>query len=169
MLSAPNTFKPEMESALKSFLSVELVPSTCWFSNVRSHVSSEDWDRLRRMTYARAGRLCEICCTGPGIRLDAHEVWHYDDENLVQKLTGMQALCIDCHRVKHAGLAAVNGEIELVIKHLMKVNHWEEERAKVYLGGCFDVWERRSASNWKLDISYLDPYAIRVISRRAPA
>ena len=42
-------------------LTVELVPQTCWFSNVRSEVTSADWNRIRRYVYERAGHSCEIC------------------------------------------------------------------------------------------------------------
>ena len=36
-------------------LTVELVPSTCWWSNVRSHVAPAVWERLRRATATAAG------------------------------------------------------------------------------------------------------------------
>ena len=42
-------------------LFVDLVPSSCWFTNVRSCVSERDWERLRRMITSRAGQRCEIC------------------------------------------------------------------------------------------------------------
>ena len=42
-------------------LTIELVPSTCWFSNVRSNISKQDWDRLRKETYKKANYRCEIC------------------------------------------------------------------------------------------------------------
>ena len=42
-------------------LTVELIPSTCWFSNLRSELSKEEWDRLRRATYERASQRCEVC------------------------------------------------------------------------------------------------------------
>ena len=35
-------------------LTIELVPRTAWFSNVRSMVSREDWDVLRKECYAQA-------------------------------------------------------------------------------------------------------------------
>ncbi len=33
---------------METRLTVELVPSTCWYTNVRSHVPKAVWDRLRR-------------------------------------------------------------------------------------------------------------------------
>ena len=41
-------------------LTVELVPRTCWFSNVRSEISAADWDRRREMTAEGAGHRCEV-------------------------------------------------------------------------------------------------------------
>ena len=42
-------------------LHTELVPRTCFFTNVRSQVSKEDWDILRKKTYKLANNQCEIC------------------------------------------------------------------------------------------------------------
>ena len=44
-----------------SGLFVDLVPSSCWFSNVRSCVDQRDWERLRRMITNRADQRCEVC------------------------------------------------------------------------------------------------------------
>src|SRR5205823_6629265 len=82
----------------RPLLTVELVPSTCWFHNVRSEVSTEDWDRLKQMASQRAGRRCEVCGRrGPRWPVEAHEVWEYDDEKHVQRLLGIVALCPACH------------------------------------------------------------------------
>src|SRR5688500_8134041 len=45
----------------RTLLTVELVPRTCWFSNLRSELSQDEWDRLRRSVYERAGNRCEVC------------------------------------------------------------------------------------------------------------
>lgn len=39
--------------------------------------------------------------------------------------------------------------------HLMAVNQWNEEDAMLYLGNVFEVWQRRSAEDWTLDISWM--------------
>ena len=49
-------------------LTVELVPRTCWLSNVRTLLSRLEWDTLRRLVYVRAGYQCEVC----GGRGDRH-------------------------------------------------------------------------------------------------
>ena len=100
-------------------LQVELVPSTCWFSNVRDHVSKTDWDTLRKATYQKAGHVCEICGgRGPKWPVECHEIWHYDDESLTQTLKGLIALCPSCHETKHIGLAGLRGRVEIAKVHL---------------------------------------------------
>jgi len=42
-------------------LTIELVPKTCFFSNVRSEISATLWDILRKETYRKANYRCEIC------------------------------------------------------------------------------------------------------------
>ena len=42
-------------------LTSEIVPSTCWYNNVRSNVSTKEWDYLRKKSYESAGNVCEIC------------------------------------------------------------------------------------------------------------
>lgn len=41
-------------------LTIELVPSTAWYSNVRSNVTQAEWDVLRKECYKKAGYVCEI-------------------------------------------------------------------------------------------------------------
>ena len=45
----------------KMKLTIELVPSTAWFTNVRSEVSKAKWDKIRRKSYKHADYKCEIC------------------------------------------------------------------------------------------------------------
>jgi hypothetical protein len=94
-------------------LTIELVPRTCWFSNVRDQVPRGDWDRIRREVYERAGKRCEVC-SGRGSRhpVECHEVWEYDETAHVQRLVRMIALCPACHEVKHIGLAGLKGRGE---------------------------------------------------------
>src|SRR5690606_27629980 len=100
---------PGEDRSLGSGLYVDLVPSTCWFTNVRSCVSQRDWERLRRMVVGRAGRRCEVCgaaaVPAERIRLEVHERWAYDRASRVQTLKRLICLCTPCHTVTHFGLA----------------------------------------------------------------
>ncbi|WP_373481190.1 HNH endonuclease [Geminocystis sp.] len=149
-------------------LSIELVPQTCWFSNVRDHVDGKIWDILRKDTYKKANYKCEICGgVGEKHPVECHEIWHYDDEKYIQKLIGLTALCPSCHQVKHIGLARVRGKEAEAKKHLAKVNNWSNLEVEKYLTTVWSQWQKRSQNNWKLDLSWLENnFNIKVAEKR---
>jgi hypothetical protein len=142
-------------------LTIELVPSTCWFTNVRDQVSREDWDRIRSQVYERAGHHCEVC-GGRGSKhpVECHEVWEYEEAERVQRLVRMIALCPACHEVKHIGLAGIKGRGEIAAAHLAEVNHWTAQVTARYIDQAFAVWRERSDRTWSLDVSALAAYGI---------
>lgn len=138
-------------------LTIELVPSTAWYSNVRSNVSQAEWDVLRKECYKKAGHVCEICSgRGPKHPVECHEIWEYDDDACTQTLGGLIALCPSCHSTKHFGFARVSGKEKEAKLHLMKVNGLTEEQADKYIEEVFMIWEERSKYDWTLDISFLN-------------
>lgn len=146
-------------------LTIELVPKTCWYSNVRSNVTTDEWDIIRKKCYKEAGHVCEICGDtgknqGKNHNVECHEIWDYDDDKHIQKLTGLIALCPNCHKTKHVGLAQINGEEDIVIKQLIKVNNMTSAAPKYFIEDAFIVWKLRSKYEWKLDITYLDSYKL---------
>jgi len=140
-------------------LTIELVPPTAWYTNVRSAVSKEEWDVIRKKCYREAGYICEVC-GGRGDKwpVECHEIWDYDDINKKQTLKGFISLCPNCHKTKHVGLAQINGEEDIVINQLMKVNNMTEEEARQYISDAFRKWLTRSDYEWECDISYLEIY-----------
>lgn len=144
-------------------LTIELVPRTAWYTNVRSNVSKDEWDRLRKKSYALANNVCEICGDtgknqGYKHNIECHEIWHYDDTTKAQTLTGLISLCPYCHKCKHPGLAQINGELNIVINQLMKVNNISKDDAEKLIDDAFTIWRERSKHEWKLDISYIENY-----------
>lgn len=148
-------------------LTIELVPQSCWLSNVRSAVTQKYWDIIRKKTYKNNGYKCEIC-NGIGSRhpVECHEIWEYDDYNYVQKLVGFIALCPSCHEVKHIGNANRLGRGDIAKKHLAKVNGWSSEEVDYYLLQVFKTWAICSTFNYKLDLSLLDKMGIEYKSDR---
>ena len=145
-------------------LTVELVPKTAWFSNLRSHVDEATWNKLKKETALKANNKCEICGgRGPKWPVECHEIWNYNDEKHEQKLEGLIALCPSCHEVKHIGLASVKGRREKAEKHLAKVNGWTIEDARHYIEYSFEIWTRRSNHEWKLDLSWAEKQGVRII------
>lgn len=146
-------------SAIK--LSIELVPSTSWFNNVRAVVSKKQWDYLKSQVSSRAYNVCEICGgVGPKHPVECHEIWSFNNKTLVRKLEGMIALCPNCHMVKHIGFAEIQGKRVTAIRHLMSVNKLTITKAEAYVTEAFKVWAERSTKTWKLDISHLEEYGI---------
>lgn len=140
-------------------LFVDLIPDSCWFTNVRSCVDKRDWDRLRKMIYRRADRKCEICGTGrdfdAAVWLEAHERWNYDHATQVQRLVRLICLCTPCHEATHFGLAEINGHRDHALYQLIAVNGWSHQHAEQHIRDAFSEWRRRSALDWHLDLTIL--------------
>lgn len=141
---------------MKPKLEVELVPSTCWFSNLRSVLEPIQWNVVRRRCYRNAKYKCEIC-GGKGKKwpVECHEVWEYNDLKNIQRLVRTIALCPDCHEVKHIGRASATNHLARALKHLYKVNQWTLQEAKNHVDVAFIVWEKRSQEQWTLDVSWV--------------
>lgn len=136
-------------------LTIELVPSTCWASNLRNLLPKATWDRIRKSSYAKFNHRCGICLAIG--RLSCHEIWEYDDIHKIQKLVGFIALCDLCHYIKHigfAGVQATKGVINFddVIKHFMQVNDCSKEEFEKQKVIAFRQWEERSRYAWTLNL-----------------
>jgi hypothetical protein len=141
-------------------LRIELVPESCWYSNLRDVLPTEAWDRIRRHVYAACGWRCAICgARGP---LHCHEVWSYDDAARIQRLEGCLALCEDCHRVKHlgyAGILASEGRLdfERLVAHFLRVNRCDRATFEQHRAAAFVEWEERSRHVWTTDFGFAWP------------
>jgi 5-methylcytosine-specific restriction endonuclease McrA len=144
-------------------LSINLVPSTSWFDNVRSAVSRSQWDLIRKRVYSEAYNICQICGgIGPNHPVECHEIWDYEDSKKLQILEGMIALCPSCHLVKHMGLAGIRGEREKTFKHFVKINKLKRREAEIEIENAFKLWAARSRHKWTVDISHLKTYGIDI-------
>ncbi len=137
-------------------LQIELVPKSCFWSNVRSNVKTSQWDKIRKVVYQKARFLCEIC-GGKGTKhpVECHEVWAYDDLALTQRLIFFQSLCPLCHEVKHIGFAEVKGNGERAFNRFKEINQLDEETARQIKTAVFRQWKIRSRKKWELDIELL--------------
>jgi hypothetical protein len=162
----PWTARPEVPELLpgedRTFgegLFVDLVPHSCWSNNVRSCVTEQDWERLRRPVFRRAGHRCEACGANEDRAtrrwLEAHERWHYDEQTGVQSLRRLIALCSPCHLVTHFGYANVTGRTDEAFAHLCAVTAMTHIQAWAHIRAAEDLWIERSARVWELDLSIL--------------
>ena len=139
-------------------LNFELVPDSCWYSNLRSILTPAQWDIVRKDAYARAKGHCMIC-GAPVSRLEAHEKWSYDEKNAVQKLETVVAVCKSCHEVIHIGRTQLLGNEERACVHFMKVNGCNYAEYRKALGEANDDHRLNNlVPEWKLDLSYLKKY-----------
>lgn len=157
---------PGEDRSLGEGLFVDLVPSSCWFTNIRSCVSQADWERIRRMIIKRAGERCEVCGVGEDREderwLEAHERWDYNEATQVQTLKRIICLCTDCHRTTHYGFAMINGDSHWVFDYLMEIRKIDATAANQHIKEAFELWEKRSEKVWALDLSILTDCDVEV-------
>ena len=148
-------------------LTIELVPQTAWWSNVRSNVSKSDWEKCKKYAKSKTDFIsaCFICGQsglnqGRRYAVEAHEVWAYDDKNKIQTLVDIIPICPRCHQCKHLGRSRATmtmNEWSKLIAHFQEVNDslpgYLVER---YVLHVFDQWRERSEHEWKLDVSFLE-------------
>lgn len=146
-------------------LEIELVPSTCFFTNLQSILDNADWDTLRKKILKNADYKCEICGE-KGEEL--HEVFEYEEiyaddipePMRIQKLSHCQKICFLCHEAKHFGIAQVKGNGERAKETLMRVNGWDDKQTEKYVREKFSEWHKRSRYKWILDIKKMSDYKI---------
>lgn len=138
-------------------LTIELIPSSAWFNNLRNLVDRKTWDVIRKKCYQDANYRCEIC-KGKGRKwpVECHEKWDLVDNKIILK--GLIALCPSCHEVKHIGFAATRGRFDIARKHFMKINDISLDVANKYIEDAFKVFDERSKEEWELDLTYLKNY-----------
>lgn len=143
-------------------LSIELVPRTSFYKNLRSELKRSEWDILRRECYKKAMYRCEIC-NSVGLKhpVECHEVWEYEtlsnkDKVYKQTLKGLIALCPSCHQVKHIGKARMIGRYDQALDHFIRVNQISDKACRDYMIQIFELWHKRSERVWKIDISWSD-------------
>jgi hypothetical protein len=155
---------PGEDRSFGSGLFVDLVPSSCWFTNVRSCVDQRDWERLRRMLLTRASQACEICGRGEDREvqrwLEAHERWFYDEATTTQVLRRLICVCTDCHRTTHFGLARIKGKEAVALQHLRVTTGMTASQADAHVRKAFSLWDQRSRRDWKLDLTMLTSVGI---------
>ncbi|MGB9760043.1 MAG: HNH endonuclease [Thermoproteota archaeon] len=141
-------------------LTIELVPSTVWFSSLYRLTTKEKWEALKNQVYQEEGRKCYICGSERG-PFELHEFWEYDEKEH-QKLVGVHNLCKLCHMVKHIGYWCYTHEGEekmkklgitrkTLMEHFCKVNGCAERDFEKHEEEAFETWRKRSKYEWKQD------------------
>ena len=158
----PITALPGEDRQFGTGLFVDLIPRSCWFTNVRYCLAPEDWTRLSLGIRERASQSCEICgaSKADGAVLEAHERWDYQD-NGVQVLKRLVCVCQPCHRVTHYGLSKLKGLEEACVEHWRDVNGAEDLDA--HLQEAWSLWEHRNLTDWTLDLSIIESAGLTIV------
>ena len=152
---------PSVEAMVAPFekigvLFVDLVPSSAWFSNLRSELTKDEWELVKKATFKPAKYRCQACGgKGPRHPVECHERWHYDSATKVQTLIGTISFCPSCHEATHFGLAEMRGRGDEALQHLVRINGWTESFAREHVDRAMDTWEQRSGIKWLLDARWL--------------
>ena len=152
-------------------LTIELVPSTVWFSSIyqiyKRNNQLNKWRKIKKELFEKEGRKCWIC-GAENTRLETHEFWEYDDKNHIQKLVAIHHLCSMCHKIKHIGFWCYteDGRRQLkkeglsredLINHFCRVNNCSREDFEKQEMEAFKIWKERSKYGWKQDFGEYDP------------
>ena len=150
-------------------LYVDLIPSSCWFVNVRYCIEQEDWHRLGTGIRERAGNKCEVCQAkedkDAGTFLEAHERWEFIEATGEQILRRIICLCSLCHRTTHYGYAQVVGQEAEVREHFISVNGCSMGELNDHVQEAFEIWRQRNDQAWTLDLSIITDAGIRLKSK----
>lgn len=139
----------------------DMLPTTSWEANLRTVLSEQEWDRLRKFCYQAAGNTCVACGSRGEPHVEAHESWKFDEKTGVQTLRGLLCLCPTCHKAKHLGYANRIGLLTQVLDRLMWLNDWDECTLKRELSQVEARQEELSQRTWTLDLSFLRTYGVR--------
>lgn len=132
----------------------EMVPENMWYCNLRHILSKSQWDNIRKASCLRANNKCVICGRNSK-RLEAHELWDYNEETKIQSLKDIIALCPMCHKTIHIGFANVIGMLDRCLMHYCKVNKCTMDKCNEDYLIAVENWKRRSLIDWTLNLDWL--------------
>jgi len=142
---------------------VERLPRSVWFANLRTMMPPSHWRQLSTYTIARASEVCEIC--GSNERLEAHERWHFDPANGIQKLIRLMCVCKLCHLSIHSGVAGALGLREDIERHIFRLTLWGKREMKQHFKEAGRRWEELTAVTWRQDVSIATATGATLYSR----
>lgn len=140
-------------------LGLQLIPQTTWCNNLRKQLGN-DWTWISQRFRRKNNWTCQYCGWKEDRRnrkyTHLHEVWEFDLENKVQKLTGFECLCPLCHSVHHWGFAEEKGDnMDDLMVHACEINNCTESEFRDHIRESFQEWRERSLIDWKIDTSNL--------------
>lgn len=170
-------FKSETseDSFIQPKVNIELIPYEAQGFNVRSRVSSYEWEQICRVVHKKKNvskpYRCEQCgknglYQGFQHPVECHEVWHFDKDSRTQTLIGMVSICPLCHKSKHIGLADKMGFGDRVREHMARENNMSTEEVEKYVAQALKLVKKQSGRTFKLDLTYLNQPSFSFLKHR---
>jgi hypothetical protein len=138
-------------------LAIEPIPYASAPASLAKLLPRPEWDRIRRVAYKSASYHCQTC--GNAGRLNCHELWHFNESTGYQWLMGFQALCDDCHGVRHMLSVRNRQEFDRLANHFMAVNRASPREFRDHLEQARQRRAELNQREWR--IAFGD-YAFRV-------
>ena len=144
-------------------LYIDMIPKTSYFKNVRSLFTKEDWNIIRHHIYKRVNNRCECCGCYRNKYLEAHERWSYNNEEGIQKLERIIALCKLCHSAVHYGHSKMKKNMDKINDHIKKVKKINDEELEKHIKESRELWKERNKIEWKLNLSIISNSGFSII------
>jgi hypothetical protein len=141
----------QSNSAKEARLSPELVPQPLWGVSGHKLLKSAWQKHIRPQVVQEADGRCAYC-GGTTSLVFAHEDWNYDEATGIATVVGLKLVCQDCNSVLHLGRLP-REYAEQALQHLATVNGITREEAAALREKAMDVWTRRSARAWTVEVS----------------
>jgi len=130
-------------------LTIEPIPARSRLASLAKMLPADQWDVVRRAVYRKERYRCQVC--GREGLLHCHEVWHYAEETGRQWLAGLQALCSDCHGVKHITIARNPALSARLLGHFAAVNRIPRQEAESHLRAALQRQHQLNQRRWTID------------------
>jgi len=151
-----------------SALCVDLMPKTCWWTNLAHLLQPSEWTRLQRLVCTRANNTCETCGK-EGLELQPERErhiegrWEYRSASQLQRLVRVLLLCDNCYYSTRMGLARIKDRSESATTHLTKILNQPTKLVTQHIDEAFQVWRDRSLCNWDVDLYILTASGFQLI------
>jgi len=125
------------------------MPAGSRYASLANLMPRNQWDRIRRSVYRKARYRCQIC--GREGSLCCHEIWRYNTKTSRQFLRGFEALCKNCHNVRHLFFVRDSRNRARLFRHLLAVNRLTREQGIQHLADASRRQQELNKRKWIVD------------------
>jgi len=130
-----------------------LVPQPLWGISGHRKLTSNKWEKIRKIVIAAAHMECELCGETREKGMIVDEVWSYTPGSAV--LAYLQLVCPPCNAVIHVGNARSRGVADhVIVAHCAQVNGISEREAAQVIDDAFTAWHSLNVTqSWRVSVT----------------